>query len=182
MKDVIEIMGVPFDTSGMDGAVNRIMGYFDDGGEHIVCTPNPEIVMQAQKDKELLGILKAADLVVPDGIGIVLASKFADTKLKERVSGYDICLRLFDEMKTKGKTVYFFGGAPGVAQEAAQKIEQKYRGLKVVGHRNGYFSKNDEKSIIQDIKSKNPDLLLVGIGSPKQEKWIYENKYRYVNN
>ena len=69
MKDVIEIMGVPFDTSGMDGAVNRIMGYFDDGGEHIICTPNPEIVMQAQKDKELLGILKAADLVVPDGIG-----------------------------------------------------------------------------------------------------------------
>jgi len=175
MKSVVEIMGVPFDTSGMDGAVHKIMGYFEDGENHIICTPNPEIVMSAQQDEELFGILKSADLVVPDGIGIVLASKISDKKLKERVSGYDLCLELFESMKDNGKTVYFFGGAPGVAQKAAQQIELKYKGLKVVGHRNGFFSSADENEIIEDIKEKSPDLLLVGLGSPKQEKWIYKN-------
>ena len=76
MREVVEIMNIPFDTTGMNGAVKKIMGFFNDGGEHIICTPNPEIVMEAQNDKVLFAILKAADLVVPDGIGIVWASRF----------------------------------------------------------------------------------------------------------
>ncbi|MCJ7856761.1 WecB/TagA/CpsF family glycosyltransferase [Lachnospiraceae bacterium NSJ-143] len=175
MKETVEIMNVPFDTTGMSGAVNKIMGFFEDGGEHIVCTPNPEIVMEAQKDKVLFGILKAADLVVPDGVGIVWASKFSKNVLKERVSGYDLCLKLFEKMKESNKTVYLFGGAPGVAAEAAKRISLKYKGINVVGYRNGYFSAKDERKIIADIKDVSPDLLLVGLGSPKQEKWIYDN-------
>ncbi len=175
MNDVVKIMNVPFDTSGMNGAVKKIMGYFEDGGEHIICTPNPEIVMEAQKDKTLFGILLAADLVVPDGVGIVWASKFSKNKLKERVSGYDLCLKLFEKMKDTDKTVYFFGGSPGVAAEAAKKMMAKYKGLKIVGYRNGYFSPKDESQILADIRNASPDLLLVGLGSPKQEKWIYDN-------
>ncbi len=175
MKDIIEIMDVPFDTTGMDGAVKKVMGYFKDGGEHIVCTPNPEIVMDAQKDKTLFSILRAADLVVPDGIGIVWASKFCHKKLKERVSGYDLCINVFDKMKYENRTVYFFGGKPGVAAEAAKRVELKYKGINVVGCRNGYFSQKDENNIIAEIKAASPDLLLVGLGSPKQEKWIYDN-------
>lgn len=175
MREVVEIMNIPFDTNGMNGAVKKIMGFFNDGGEHIICTPNPEIVMEAQNDKVLFAILKAADLVVPDGIGIVWASRFGKTRLKERVSGYDLCLKLFEKMKDEKRTVYFFGGSPGVAAEAAKKIMAKYNGIQVVGHRNGYFSAKDESKIISDIKAKSPDLLLVGLGSPKQEKWIYDN-------
>ena len=175
MREVVEIMNIPFDTTGMNGAVKKIMGFFNDGGEHIICTPNPEIVMEAQNDKVLFAILKAADLVVADGIGIVWASRFGKTRLKERVSGYDLCLKLFEKMKDEKRTVYFFGGRPGVAAEAAKKIMAKYNGIQVVGHRNGYFSAKDESKIISDIKAKSPDLLLVGLGSPKQEKWIYDN-------
>ena len=172
MKNTVEIMNVPFDATGMKGAVNKIMAFFDDGGEHIVCTPNPEIVMEAQHDKVLLGILRASDLVVPDGVGIVWASKFAKTKLKERVSGYDLCLALFDKLKNTEKTVYFFGGSPGVASEASKRISVKYKGIKIVGYRNGYFTSKDESQIIADIRAVSPDLLLVGLGSPKQEKWM----------
>ena len=72
-------------------------------------------------------------------------------------------------------TVYFFGGAPGVAQKAAEMMEIKYPGLKIVGVHNGYFDEKEERKIIADIKRVQPSLLLVGLGSPKQEKWIYNN-------
>jgi len=175
MRNTTYIMGVPFDVIKMDEASDKIMKFFEDGGSHIICTPNPEIVMEAQQDEKLMSILKAADMVVPDGIGVVLASKFNKVKIEERVAGYDLCHAVFKKMAPKGKTVFFFGGAPGVAHKAADKMTKQYKGLKIVGTRNGYFSAADEKEIIREIKKHSPDLLLVGLGSPKQEKWIYEN-------
>lgn len=175
MRKTTSIMGVPFDVIKMEDASNKIMSFFDDGGSHIICTPNPEIVMEAQNDRRLMDILKAADLVVPDGIGVVWASKFNEVKITERVAGYDLCQSLFKKMAQSGKTVYFFGGAPGVAHKAADKMTLKYKGLKIVGTRNGYFNSTEEKEIIREIKKASPDLLLVGLGAPKQEKWIYEN-------
>ena len=144
-------------------------------GQHIVCTPNPEMVMEAQNDDKLMNILKSADLVVPDGIGVVWASKYSEKKLTERVAGYDLVQKLFDEIKDTEHTVYFFGGAPGVSLAAARKMEQKYPHLKIVGGHNGYFDEKEEKRILNDIKKLSPSILLVGLGSPKQEKWIYEN-------
>ncbi|MBR5467961.1 MAG: WecB/TagA/CpsF family glycosyltransferase [Firmicutes bacterium] len=175
MRKTTYVMGVPFDVIKMDEASDKVMKFFEDGGSHIVCTPNPEIVMAAQEDEKLMSILKAADMVVPDGIGVVLASKFNKVKIEERVAGYDLCHAVFEKMAPQGKTVYFFGGAPGVAHKAADKMTKKYKGLKIVGTRNGYFTAADEKEIIREIKKHSPDLLLVGLGSPKQEKWIYEN-------
>lgn len=175
MRIVTEILGVPFDVLTMEGAVEKATHFFEDGGRHIICTPNPEIVMQAQSDEQLMNILKAADLVVPDGIGIVWASKHSPVKISERVAGYDLCQNIMKRMAKTGKSAYFFGGAPGVAAAAAKKMVKEYPGLKVLGTRNGFFNSKDEKEIIAEIKALKPDLLLVGIGAPKQEKWIYEN-------
>ena len=175
MRKIAEILGVPFDVMTMNDATDTVMGFFDDGKKHIVCTPNPEIVMEAQRDKQLMQILKAADLVVADGVGVVWASKYSAHKLPERVSGYDLAQKLFAKMEKKGKSVYFFGGDPGTSSVAAKKIKKLFPELNIVGCRNGYFSAEDERKIISEIKALEPDLLLVGLGSPKQEKWIYEN-------
>ncbi|MEA5082668.1 MAG: WecB/TagA/CpsF family glycosyltransferase [Lachnospiraceae bacterium] len=175
MRIVTEILGVPFDVLTMESAIEKAIHFFEDGGRHIICTPNPEIVMQAQSDEQLMNILKAADLVVPDGIGIVWASKHSSVKINERVAGYDLCQNIMKRMAKAGKSAYFFGGAPGVAAAAAKKMVKEYPGLKVLGTRNGFFNLRDEKEIIAEIKALKPDLLLVGIGAPKQEKWIYEN-------
>ena len=175
MRRITDILGVPFDVINMDEAVKRVIGYLSGSGQHMVCTPNPEIVMEAQEDKELMNILNAADLIVPDGIGIVIASKFCKEKIKERVAGYDLVQNIFEKLKDTEYKVYFFGGAPGVASTATKKMSKKYPGLSIVGTRNGYFSSKDEKDIIDDIKRSGADLLLVGLGAPKQEKWIYEN-------
>ena len=115
-------------------------------------------------------------MVIADGIGVVWASKYTKKRLPERVAGYDLTQRLFNELKDTHKTIFFFGGAPGVAKEAAEKMMKKYPGLNIVGTRNGYFSKEEEVKIVSDIKALKPDLLLVGLGAPKQEKWIYKYK------
>lgn len=175
MREIIYVLGVPFDAVTMEQAVEKVKGFLCEKGQHIICTPNPEIVMEAQNDDKLMNILKSADLVVPDGIGIVWASKYSEKKLTERVAGYDLVQKLFDEVKDTEHTVYFFGGAPGVSLAAAKKMEQKYPNLKIVGGHNGYFDEKEEKRILNDIKKLSPSILLVGLGSPKQEKWIYEN-------
>jgi len=175
MRIITEILGVPFDVLTMEGAVEKVVHFFEDGGRHIICTPNPEIVMEAQNDEQLMNILKAADLVVPDGVGIVWASKYSSAKISERVAGYDLGQNIMKRMAKTGKSAYFFGGAPGVAAAAAKRMIKEYPGLKILGTRNGYFNSKDEKEIIAEIKALKPDLLLVGLGASKQEKWIYEN-------
>ena len=175
MRKLTHVLGVPFDAVTMQEAVARAKKLLKEDGQHIICTPNPEIVMEAQKDRELMNILHEADLVVPDGIGVVWASKYSEIRLTERVAGFDLTQNLMADLAATGETFYFFGGAPGVASAAARKMMKKYRGLKVVGVHNGYFDEKEEKRIIQDIKTKAPSILLVGLGAPKQEKWIYDN-------
>lgn len=175
MSKKTHVLGVPFDAVTMEQAVAKAKKMLAEEGQHFICTPNPEIVMEAQKDKDLMNILHEADMVIPDGIGVVWASRYSEICLKERVAGYDLTQNLMAELAATGETFYFFGGAPGVASTAARMMMKKYPGLKVVGVHNGYFDEKEEKKIIQDIKTKSPSILLVGLGAPKQEKWIYDN-------
>lgn len=175
MRKITQVLGVPFDAITMKEAVARVKLLLATQGQHFICTPNPEIVMEAQKDKELMAILREADMVVPDGIGVVWASKYSSICLKERVAGYDLTQNLFAELAGTDHTVYFFGGAPGIAAEASRKMMKQYPGLKIVGVHNGYFDAEEEKKIIHNIKNVSPSILLVGLGAPKQEKWIYDN-------
>ena len=175
MRKQTHILGVSFDALTMQEAVERAKGLLAEDGQHYICTPNPEIVMEAQKDTELMGILQEADLVVPDGIGVVWASRYSELQLTERVAGYDLTQKLMQALAGTEETFYFFGGAPGVASAAARRMRKQYPGLKIVGGHNGYFDEKEEKKIIQDIKKLSPSILLVGLGAPKQEKWIYEN-------
>ena len=175
MRVTTEILSVPFDVCTMDEAVAKVLGFFEDGRQHIVCTPNPEIVMEAQTDGQLMSILKAADLVVPDGVGVVWASQRTARPVPERVAGYDLCMRVLEEMAKTGKTAYFFGGAPDVAATAAKRAMKRFDRLKVLGAHNGYFDEAEERKLLQELKNNPPDLLLVGLGAQKQEKWIYEN-------
>lgn len=175
MRKLTHVLGVPIDAVTMKEAVGRAMSFLQDGGQHMICTPNPEIVMEAQNDTGLMEILKASDMVLPDGIGVVWASKYSKIRLTERVAGYDFTQKLFDAIKNTDYSVYFFGGEPGVAAAAAKKMTRKYDGLKIAGVRNGYFNTEEEKKITAEIKAAAPSILLVGLGAPKQEKWIYNN-------
>lgn len=177
-RKLTHILDIPFDVISMNQAVEKCIQFLEDGAEHIICTPNPEIVMEAQNDRELKEILKAADMVVPDGIGIVWASKYSEKRIKERIAGYDLTQNIFNAVKDKDVRIFFFGGAPGVANKAAKKMCIKYPNLSIAGVRNGYFTSNEESLIIEEIKKQKTDILLVGLGAPRQEKWIYNNIFK----
>lgn len=172
-----KILDVPVDVITPEEALNRLLYYLSNENKrnHIIVTPNPEMVIRAKKDKEFMQIIKEADLAVPDGIGIVIASKLNKIKLRKRVTGCDLILSLFDNVQ-KDTTVYLLGAQPGVPEKAKENIELKYNNIKVVGIKNGYFDKKEENAIIDEIKKLKPNILLVGLGFPRQEKFIYMYK------
>ena len=121
----VDILGVSFANVSPSEAVDVICGYMDTDSPHIVYTPNPEMVMLAQKDQEFKNILDEADMNIPDGIGIVYGAAIKRTPLQGRVAGYDTVQSVFNRMKDSGKSVYFFGGAPGVADKAKENMEKR---------------------------------------------------------
>lgn len=176
MKNTVDILGVGFSPLGVEKSAEYILKLTEEDGFHYVFTPNSEMVMASVKDKEFENILNSADLLTADGIGIIYASKILGRPISERASGYDISLILIEKMASAGKTLYLFGAAPGVAESAKLSLENKFPGIEIIGIHDGYFDEAEEKRIIEDINLKNPDVLFVCLGSPKQEKWIFANK------
>ena len=174
--EFINILGVKISALNMEESVNKAKEFLLGDKTSVIFTPNSEIVMNAYKDKNFLDIINSADMRTPDGIGLIYASKILKTPLRERVAGFDLTMNLLGSLNDMGKSVYFFGSAPGIAMEAKTKIEEKYPGINVCGVSDGYFDEIKEKKIIDDINNKNPDLLLVCLGSPKQETWIFNHK------
>lgn len=168
----VNILGVYFDAITMKEAIKRVVRFLDDNQLHTVYTCNPEIVMEAKKNESFLNLINNGDLVVADGIGVVIGSRIIKHSLPERVAGYDLVQNIFNVIKDTNKTVYFFGAAPGIAKKAVERMKDKYPGLKIVGYHDGYFDQEEEKKIIDELVTLQPDLLLIGLGAPKQEKWV----------
>lgn len=175
MRKTVDILGIPVDAITMKDAVEKAGRFVGEDGAHAIYTPNAEIIMAAQRDSELKEILKKADMLVADGAGVVLASKILGRPVPEKVSGVDLVKEIFRAYAADGLSCYLFGAKPGVAQEAADRIKAEYPGLVIAGLHDGYFTKEEETGIIDDINRSSPDILLVALGAPKQEKWIFEH-------
>lgn len=176
MSNRASILGIHVDALTMQEAVQRVTSLVEGKEPAMVATANAEMIMRATKDEGLREALHAANLVVPDGAGTVWAANFLGYPMKERVAGYDLSQELMQRGARKGWRFYFFGSAPGVAEKAKQKAESLYTGIQIVGVRDGYFTPSEEPMIVQDIQSKAPDILLVALGVPKQEKWILAHR------
>jgi len=156
----------------MAEAAKKVEAFIAAGGPHMVATANAEMVMMAGRDRELAGILAAADLVVPDGAGVVWAARRLGCPMPERVAGFDLVQVLLARAAAVGWRVYFFGGAPSVAAKAAAAAQARYPGLIVAGVRHGFFTAAEEEAIAADIRASRPHILLAALGVPKQEKWL----------
>ncbi|PKM51329.1 MAG: glycosyltransferase [Firmicutes bacterium HGW-Firmicutes-7] len=171
----INILGVHFDAVTTNEATKKTLGFLNDDKKRMIFTANPEIVMEATKNRDFLHIINKGDLTVADGIGVVIGAKIIKHPLPERVAGYDLVQNIFENIKNTNKTAYFFGASPGVAKKAAKKMMSLHKGLKIIGIHDGYFDQEEEKKIRFEINQLKPDLLLIGLGAPRQEKWIFEN-------
>lgn len=168
----IKILGVPVHPYTMKGAVEIILERVSEKQKTFVVTANAEIIMMGQSDTEYMEILNKAALVLPDGAGTVWAGRKLGFDVPERVAGYDLFLLLMAEAAQNKLKVFFFGSAPGVAEEAKQKCEILYPSVSIVGCRDGYFKEEDNLAIVEEINSSGADLLFVALGAPKQEKWL----------
>ncbi len=176
MHKHISILGVNFDKFTRNDATSLIFAACKEKSKHplTVVTPNPIMVMNAQKNADLFSALNAADLSLADGVGIISAAKRMGTPLSERVTGIDTGYDVLGRLAEAGGSVYLIGAKPGVAELAAERLTEKLPGLCVVGTQHGYFD-NDEE-IIGDIKETSPDLIIVCLGSPRQELWVHKHR------
>ena len=178
MQSTVTVLDIPIAAVTMKQAVAAVEDFITAKKTHLIATANAEMIMMAQQDGELASILKQADLVVPDGAGVVWASRYLGHPVPERVAGYDLSQQLLQQAAQKGYRVYFFGAAPGIAVQAQAVAVARYPGLHIVGVRDGYFSVQEEDEIIAEIKASQSDILLVALGVPKQEKWLAKNLHR----
>lgn len=163
-------MGVTFDNLTLEEAVAAGAELAQRPGLSYVVTPNPEIVNAARQAKDYQAILNAADLVLPDGIGVIYAAKLLGTPLTERVPGIDFSAGLMAELAVTGGRLYLLGGKPGVAEQAAENLKQRYPGLTICGTHDGYFQ--DNEAVAEEIRAAQAQVVFVCLGAPKQELWI----------
>ncbi|KAB3533552.1 WecB/TagA/CpsF family glycosyltransferase [Alkaliphilus serpentinus] len=178
MIEKISIFDVPISAVTQSEALEMAIDFLNSEGLKQIFTPNPEIVMLAQNNQQLKETLQKGDLVVPDGIGLILASKLKSLGLKERVPGIELMDKILEYCSQNHKSIYIFGGKPGIPERAIKNIEEKHPGIRIAGYHHGYLQPGDEEKIIEDINGSKVDVLIVGLGAPKQEIWISNNKNR----
>jgi len=179
----VSILNLPFSAKTTDETVLCLHEQVEKKGEqnlfHVV-TANPEIAMLSRKSRKFKHILSQASLITPDGIGIVIGSKILGTPIPERVAGYDTLHRFLTYRETQQvKTrIFAVGAKEEIIQLAVEKLKEMYSFVEIVGFHNGYFSAESEKEqqIVKEINQQKPDLLLVGLGAPRQEEFIYTYK------
>ena len=166
----VDVLGVGFDNLTMEEALDRGMELLHSPGAHYVVTPNPEIVEICRENLAARQAVNGADLVLPDGIGVVKGAKMLGTPLKEKVPGIEFAAGLMERMAAEGRSLYLLGAKPGVAETAGEKLAAKYPGLKIAGTQDGYFQ--EDGPVVEAIRQSGADCVFVCLGAPKQELWM----------
>lgn len=168
----VRLLGVRLHAVDLNEALGEVERFISEERPHMIVTLDASGVMRAREDEELHRIMEEADLVAPDGAGVVLAARMLNLPLDVRCAGCDMIVDLCRVAARLGRSVYLLGAEPGVAQAAADRLTQQIPGLEIAGCHHGYFSVDEEPQIVEEIKQTRPGVLLVALGIPKQEKWI----------
>jgi N-acetylglucosaminyldiphosphoundecaprenol N-acetyl-beta-D-mannosaminyltransferase len=189
LRELSWIFDIPIDLGRPDELLRRITGWAAQaraaGPLHRtpprqVMYANAHVLNQSRHTPALRGALESADLVYCDGYGVRLAAKALDAPIPHRMTGADWIWGLAAMAELAEESVYLLGSEPGVAHQAAGKLAGAYPKLEIVGHHHGYFdpgSPHDDR-VVEDINARRPSILLVGMGTPKQELWVQANAHR----
>jgi N-acetylglucosaminyldiphosphoundecaprenol N-acetyl-beta-D-mannosaminyltransferase len=145
---------------------------------HQVITANPIMVMTALENPSYMDIMRSAELVVPDGTGVVWAAEHVGNPVKERVAGFDLLHELLKTGESYHWKVYLLGSTPEVIRETANRLQKQYPGIIITGYRDGYFGPEQDEEVVTGIMDTQPDLLFVARGADSQEPWIAKHKSR----
>lgn len=170
----VELFGFNIDTYSFDEAINEGKALIDGDKVSQVVTINPEMFEYANKDSDFVSIVKEAEMVIPDGVGVKIALKINGYNVA-RIPGIDFARKLLEESAKNNIPVAIVGAKEEIITKAIENLQNEISGLNVVYYHNGYFD-NDEE-IYNDLIAKSPKLVLVAMGSPRQEKFIYSAKH-----
>jgi N-acetylglucosaminyldiphosphoundecaprenol N-acetyl-beta-D-mannosaminyltransferase len=174
----IDVMGIPVSRVTEAEAVERLAEFIRSREPHLVVTADSFAVVTATEDEEFHRILHGADMVTPDSTGILWAARHLGRPLPERVSGVDLAERLCELSARHGYSVFFYGAAPGVADAAAANLSARYPGLRIAGTAHGFLPPSEQEALLSRIEAAQPEILLVAMGIPRQEKWIAQHMER----
>lgn len=169
-----DVLGVQYDNLTMAEALERGRALLTGDKVAYVVTPNAEMAYEALHDEEFRRVLNEADLVLPDGAGVVLGAKILKTPLKQKVAGIEFAQNMLPVYEELGSRLYLLGSKPGVAELAAEKMLEKHPGLCICGMADGYF--RDEDEVVRKINEAKADVLYVCLGAPKQEYFMYRHR------
>jgi len=198
MQEEIKVMDVRFNNVSMSEAVEFV---FEDNKKGYICTPNPEMLLEARENNKFKKVLNQSLLNIPDGIGILWAASQIKNKaskifailnlpllaiwprkfkkvLKQRVTGTDLLQEICKKAATNNTKIFFLGAMHGTAEKAAQILEHRYPGLKIVGTHPGSPAPEERKEIVQIVNETDAEILFVAYGAPKQEIWISETLHK----
>ena len=174
-----QLLGLEIDSLTTEEFLERLSAFVAAGRPRQVVYLNADCVNKCWNDPEYRETVADADLVYADGMGIVWASRLFGNPLPERVNAGDMLPDLCRMSVERGFKLYFLGGEPGIAAQAADRLRSQYPGLRIVGTQHGFYDDGqDEEAIVEQIRAAEPDMLLVGMGAPRQELWIRRNKDR----
>ena len=176
----MEFMNIHIDNLTMPEALDRVSHLVENTRQSYVITPNVDHIVKLQKDTEFLEIYENASLVLADGQPLIWISKLYKRPIKEKISGSDLFPQVCKLAADKNYKMFFLGAAEGVAEIAAKNLTGKYRGLSVAGTlspKMGFENDPDEvRAVVEKVRAASPDILVVALGAPKQEKFLYRNR------
>lgn len=170
----VNVLDIRFSNISDEELLNVLTGAFKSDSNLRIVTPNPEIVMAANKSDDLKEMINKSTLVLKDGIGIKIAEKLKGIEGEKRQTGIETLERLLEIADENGYSVYFVGAKDEILQKAIVNIKSKFPNIVVKGQHNGYFKDGspEEEQILKDIEEKKPDLLIAAMGFPKQEIFL----------
>jgi N-acetylglucosaminyldiphosphoundecaprenol N-acetyl-beta-D-mannosaminyltransferase len=175
------ILGIGVSAINMAAAVRHIEGWISSQETHYVCVSGVHGVMESWRDDDLRQIHNAAGLVTPDGMPLVWLSRIMGFNQVERVYGPDLMLALCECSSVKGYTQFFYGGAAGVADTLASRLQSRFLGLRIAGIYSPPFralNPAEDAAVVEQINAAKPDIVWVGLSTPKQERWMAGHRAR----
>lgn len=169
----VRVLGIPVDAVDMSGALEFVDSLLEAPGlRNCILAVNPEKIRVLSNDDVLRAMFESATLLLPDGIGVVMAARFLHGVRISRVPGADLMQNLCARAARNGRKVFIYGAGEDVNREAAERLRKAFPGIKIVGRCNGYVAEEEMDGLIQQINASGADLLFVALGSPRQELWM----------
>ncbi|AUJ85034.1 WecB/TagA/CpsF family glycosyltransferase [Enterococcus sp. PF-2] len=168
------IMGIPVDNISYDNIIEDVSSYLDKQNKMTIVSINPQIVTESKKYPDIVDFIWRSTHRIPDGIGIVLVSRLTGGSIFDRVTGYDLMIRILAFANENKKRIFLYGAKPCILEDTVKNIKHSYPDLIVAGAIDGYNQLKEEE-IVSHINESNSDMLFVALGFPRQEQWLARN-------